>query len=320
MEYKDYYQILSVSRDAPQSEIKKQYRRLARKYHPDVSKEADAELRFKELGEAYEVLKDPEKRQAYDQLGENWKAGEQFRPPPGWEQHFGGGFGGGQAGGAGFSDFFEQIFGGAGQGGFNAQGGFGGQGGHAGFGGGFHHQPPQKGADLQLRIKVRLQEAFEGVERTIHIPEGRGHRKLKVRIPKGIQAGKKIRLSGQGKNGPAGRGDLLLEVQFEDDPRFSVDEKDGQKILLNLPIAPWEAALGAQVTVPTLGGDVGLKIPSGAKSGQKMRLKGRGLPGKTDGDQIVTLQIQTPTAETDEEKAFYEKMQEQFATFDPREV
>ncbi len=300
MEYHDYYKTLEVNRNASQAEIKKQYRRLARKYHPDVSKEANAEQKFKEIAEAYEVLKDPEKRQSYDQLGANWQAGQEFRPPPGFGGggHFGEGFGGG---GAGFSDFFESIFGG-GMGPGAAGGGF--------------SSAPHTPSPQTLRISVRLQESYEGARRTIRIPQPSGeHRKLEIRIPKGIQQGQKIRLSGQGERGTGGqRGDLLLEVQFEADPLFEID---GSNILLTLPITPWEAALGGKVTVPTLGGKVGVKIATGAQSGQKMRLKGRGLPGKNAGDQIITLQIQTPAATEEKVETLYQQLEEA-TQFNPR--
>jgi curved DNA-binding protein len=311
MEYHDYYKTLQLSRDASQEEIKKQYRRLARKYHPDVSKEANAEQRFKEIAEAYEVLKDPQKRKSYDQLGANWKAGQEFRPPPGWEQAFGGGnahFGGGMGGG-GFSDFFESVFGG-------------GIGAGAGRGAGFAGRP-QKPASQTLRITIRLKESYEGGKRTVQIPEygpngepSGSHKKLEIRIPKGIQQGQKIRLSNQGPSAVPGgpRGDLLLEIRFEAHPLFQLE---GGNILLTLPITPWEAALGDRVTVPTLGGNVELKIAAGAQSGQKMRLKGRGLPGKQPGDQIVTLQIQTPPAESEAMQQLYQQLRAQ-SRFDPR--
>ncbi len=308
MEYHDYYKTLGLSREASQDEIKKQYRRLARKYHPDVSKEDNAEQRFKEIAEAYEVLKDPEKRRSYDQLGANWKAGQEFRPPPGWEQAFGGGsahFGAGMGGAGGFSDFFESVFGGnMGAGGFRAQ--------------------PQKPASQTLRITIRLKESYAGGKRTIQIPEygtngqptGQ-HRKLEIRIPKGIMPGQKIRLSKQGPaHTPGGtRGDLLLEIRFEEHPLFKLDERN---ILLTLPITPWEAALGSKVTVPTLGGRVELKVAAGAQSGQKMRLKGRGLPGKQPGDQIITLLIQVPPADSEEMKQLYQQMRER-SNFSPRD-
>ncbi len=302
MEYHDYYETLGVARDASQDEIKKQYRRLARKYHPDVSKEGDAEQRFKEVAEAYEVLKDPEKRQSYDQLGANWKAGEEFRPPPGWEDAFHGG--GANFGGAGgFSDFFGSVFGGG-----------------VGAGGPVRNQP---GADQTMRISIRLEESYNGSRRTIQIPEiapngeiTSERRKLEIRIPKGIQEGQKIRLGKQGQISRSGgpRGDLLLQVQFQQDLNFRAS---GSDILMNLAIAPWEAALGEKITVPTLGGNVGLKIGAGAQSGQKMRLKGRGLPGTPPGDQLITLQIQTPSAKSQEIEDIYNRLKEK-SNFNPR--
>ncbi|HIJ23322.1 MAG: DnaJ domain-containing protein [Gammaproteobacteria bacterium] len=313
MEYHDYYKTLELKRDDPQDEVKKQYRRLARKYHPDVSKEPNAEQRFKEIAEAYEVLKDPEKRRSYDQLGANWKAGQEFRPPPDWEQAFGGRgahFGGGNfngAGAGGFSDFFESVFGGNPQ---NMRGG------------GFHRQP-QPPPSQTLKITIQLQESYQGGRRTIQIPkiaangQATGERKkLDIRIPKGIQTGQKIRLAGQGRSAMPGgpQGDLLLEVQFETDSRF---ELEGHNIRMTLPIAPWEAALGGRVTVPTLGGNVELKIAAGSQSGQKMRLKGRGLPGKPNGDQFITLQIQTPPAENETLKQIYQTLQQE-SHFNPR--
>ncbi|MBD3670047.1 MAG: DnaJ domain-containing protein [Gammaproteobacteria bacterium] len=307
MEYRDYYEILGVDRNASQDEIKAAYRKLARKYHPDVSQEADAEVRFKELGEAYEVLKDPEKRAAYDSLGANWKEGQNFRPPPGWDSgfEFSGGFGGG-----GFSDFFESLFG----------AGFGGPGG-AGFGGAQVH----KGRDHHARIQISLEEAYAGGTRQVRLSvpqyDASGHlverqRTLDVKVPRGIAEGQKIRLGGQGEAGPGGgpNGDLLLEVSFAPHTLYKVEGKD---IHLTLPISPWEAALGAQLKVPTLAGAVDLKIPAGSQSGQKLRLKGRGLPGKTPGDQFVVLQVKTPPVHSEQERHFYEQMQQQFQ-YDPR--
>ncbi len=296
MEYKDYYKILDVERDASEADIKKSYRRLARKYHPDVSKEADAENRFKELGEAYEVLKDPQKRQSYDQLGANWKAGEQFRPPPGWQQS---GFGN-QAGGFnsahGFSDFFESMFGE----GFSQSGG----GGHA-----FR----QAGQDQMAKIEVSISDAFHGANRTIRLSNGKS---LQVKIPKGITSDKKIRLSGQGSPGINGgaNGDLYLEVTVVNDANFELQAKD---VYVNVNIAPWEAALGGKVPVKTLDGQVELKIPVDSKNGRKMRLAGKGLPGNPAGDLYVKLNIVTPPAQTEEQKAFYEDMKNTFE-FDPR--
>lgn len=321
MEFKDYYQVLGVGRDAGADEIKRSYRKLARKYHPDVSSEDDAEARFKELQEAYEVLKDPEKRAAYDRLGSDWRAGEGFRPPPDWEPDFG--FSGGgysHAGGAGFSDFFEELFGArAGGGRRRAQG----------FSEGFSQGFSMAGDDHQARIRVPLEDLFGGVRRqiTLRLPEidGSGHlrereRTLNVRIPKGMRPGQRIRLAGQGASGlgqgPAG--DLYLEVDAEPHRLFRLD---GADLHLVLPVTPWEAALGATVKVPTLGGTVDLKIPPGSQSGRRLRLKGRGLPGRPDGqsagDQYVELSVRVPPADSDAARAFYERMARELP-MDPR--
>ncbi|MEM8845229.1 MAG: DnaJ C-terminal domain-containing protein [Pseudomonadota bacterium] len=313
MEYKDYYKILGVERNADEAEIKKAYRRLARKYHPDVSKESDAEAKFKEIGEAYEVLKDSQKRQAYDQLGANWKAGQEFRPPPGWEQAGFGGFSsqGFQGGASGFSDFFESIFG----------GGFAQQAGGHGFGGqgfsseGFSSQGfQQAGQDQTATIDVSIHDAFHGTTRSIRLSNGKS---LQVKIPKGITTGKKIRLSGQGTPGMNGgpNGDLYLEVTVVDDVTFTLKDKD---VYVDLIITPWEAALGEKVPVATLGGTVELKIPAGSQSGRKMRLTGKGLPGSPAGDLYVCLNIATPPANTDQEKEMYQSMKDAF-DFNPRQ-
>ena len=321
MEYKDYYKILGVERDAKEAEIKTAYRRLARKYHPDVSKEAEAEKKFKELGEAYEVLKDKDKRQAYNQLGANWKSGQNFNPPPGWEDTFsnvgsaGNTSGAGFGGASGFSDFFESMFGGGfaqGGGGFNQSGGFQQSGYQA------------KGADQNASISITLEDAFQGVKKNIRLGNkqtGNG-RNLDVKIPAGITSGKRIRLTGQGGQGAGGgpNGDLYLEVTIAPHRLFKID---GKNILLDLPIAPWEAVLGAQIKVPTLGGYVEAKIPAGSQSGKKLRLKNRGLKdnssqGSPIGNQIVTLQIVMPDNCSEEDKEYFEDMEKRF-DFDPRQ-
>ncbi len=312
MEYKDYYETMGVAREATQDEIKRAYRKLARKYHPDVSKEADADARFKELGEAYEVLKDPEKRAAYDQLGANWQQGQDFRPPPDWDAGFeySGGFGGGES--AHFSDFFESVFG---QAAGRAGGGAGGRG--AGY--------QARGEDHHARILIDIEDAFDGAERaiTLHAPEvdEQGHvrtreRTLKVRIPAGIKSGQHIRLSGQGNPGFGGgpAGDLYLEVGFKPHRMYSVEDND---LYLDLPLAPWEAALGAKVRVPTPGGAIEMNIPAGTKAGAKMRLKGRGLPGSPAGDLFAVVKIVLPPADTESAKALYRKMEQDLA-FNPR--
>lgn len=318
MKYKDYYKSLGVSRGATQDDIKRAYRRLARKYHPDVSKERNAEERFKEVGEAYEVLKDREKRAAYDRLGSNWRAGQEFTPPPGWEQSFefrSQGFGAGHGFGHGksspFSDFFESFFGGRA---------------HA------RREPNAtarstrgRGAGERTKVRISLHDAYNGAERTLKLQQSsmepfsatsKQSRTLKVRIPAGVTQGQQIRLAGQGRvaldGGP--QGDLFLEVELQPHPFFRVDGKD---IYLDLPITPWEAALGAKVKVPTLGGRVDLTIPPGSQSGVKLRLKGRGLGGSNRGDQLVVLQIATPTADSAPARALYEQMAREMP-FNPR--
>jgi curved DNA-binding protein len=298
VEYKDYYEILGVPRGASADEVKRAYRKLARKYHPDVSKEPNAEARFKEVAEAYEVLKDPQKRAAYDQLGTGWQGGREFRPPPGWEAHFDFGGGGFTGGAHRFSDFFEALF------------GHGWDTAHAGA------RVRARGDDQRARISLSLDDAYHGVTRKVHIkvPEidaqGRMFmrpRSLEVRIPAGITQGQQIRLPGQGAPGLGGgaAGDLYLEVELQPHPRYRVDGKD---LHLDLPITPWEAALGSKVTVPTLGGKVDLKVPAGARSGQRLRLRGRGMPGKAPGDQYVVLQIVTPPADSETRREFYRNM------------
>ena len=317
MEYKDYYKILGVERSASQDDIKRAYRKLARTYHPDVNKEAGAETKFKDAGEAYEVLKDPEKRAAYDELGANWQQGQQFRPPPNWDAGFefsGGGYTDADA--SQFSDFFEGLFGRARAGG--ARGG--------GAAGGFarreFHAP---GEDHHAKIVIPLRDAYTGAKReiTLRVPEldDSGHvalknRTLSVTIPKGIREGQHIRLAGQGSPGigKGQPGDLYLEVAFAPDPHFRVEGKD---VYLDLPVAPWEAALGASVKVPTPEGAVMLKVPPGSTKGRTMRLKGKGIPGKPPGDMHAILKIELPPADTDKAKELYKEMERELP-FNPR--
>ncbi len=314
MEYKDYYKIMGVDKNATQDEIKRAYRKLARKYHPDVSKEADAEQKFKEVGEAYEALKDPEKRAAYDQLGANWQAGQDFRPPPDWDAGFefsGGGYTQGDS--AAYSDFFESLFGQ--RGGFRS----------AGMGGGGRAGFNMRGEDHHAKILIDLEDAYKGTTRSIslRVPEvdAQGHvrtreRTLNVRIPKGVRQGQQIRLAGQGAPGlgSGGQGDLYLEVEFNP---HSIYRVEGRDVFLELPIAPWEAALGAKIKAPTPDGVVDLTIPPNSKAGGKLRLKGRGIPAKTPGDLYVLLKIVLPPADTEQAKALYTKMQQELK-FNPR--
>lgn len=315
MEYKDYYKILGVERTATQDEIKRAYRKMARTYHPDVNKEPGAEAKFKDAGEAYEVLKDPEKRAAYDQLGPNWQQGQEFRPPPNWDAGFefsGGGYT--QADASQFSDFFESLFGG--------MRGARGAGAGAGFGRReFHAQ----GQDHHAKIEIDLRDAYTGAKRaiTLRVPEvdPEGHvlvkdRTLNVTIPKGIREGQHIRLAGQGSPGigKGPPGDLYLEVAFAPDPIFRVDGKD---VSLDVPVAPWEAALGASIKIPTPEGPVMLKVPPNSTRGRTMRLKGRGLPGTPPGDLHAILKIVLPPAETDKARELYREMERELP-FDPR--
>ncbi len=301
MKYKDYYGVLGVERDASAADIKRAYKRLARKFHPDVSKEPDAEERFKQVGEAYDVLRDTDKRATYDNLGSGWHAGDEFSPPPGWnvEANFGGGNAGEKFD---FSDFLDSMFGGRAP--------------HGDPFGAHFHDARARGGDERAKIVVTLEEAFHGGERSLSVKSGRGAtRKLKVKIPAGIQDGQQIRLAGQGRTGPGGRsGDLFLSVEFAPHPIFRMQGRD---VHMNLPITPWEAALGATVKVPTLGSKVDLKIPAGSQTGRKLRLKGKGLSGSKAGDQYVTLQIVTPAADDEAAKRFYRSMAEKF-DFDPR--
>ncbi len=308
MEFKDYYQIMGVSRNAAQDEIKRSYRKLARKFHPDVSSDPQAEERFKEVGEAYEVLKDPEKRAAYDQLGAQWQQGQDFKPPPDWDQGFefrDGGYTESDA--AQFSDFFDSLFGGRGQG-----------------GGGSRQRFRARGEDHHAKVSVDLEDAYTGAQRaiTLRAPEltDDGHvvvreRTLNVRIPKGIRSGQRIRLAGQGGPGlgDGQSGDLYLQVELNPHGLYRVDGRD---VYLDLPVAPWEAALGATVKSPTPSGAVDLRIPPKSNQGSKLRLKGKGIPGKEPGDMYVVLKITLPPP-NDDSRAIYEEMEEKMA-FNPR--
>ncbi|HJR10339.1 MAG TPA: DnaJ C-terminal domain-containing protein [Rhodanobacteraceae bacterium] len=305
MEFQDYYKTLGLKQGAGDDEIKAAYRKLARKYHPDKNKEAGAEDRFKAISEAYEVLHDKQKRAAYDNVrAGGYRAGDNFRPPPGWQQRAPGGFefrdfggDGGDAGG--FSDFFESLFGGRGGAGPRAQRG------------------PMRGNDVRAGVEIDLHTAYSGGRQRLGLRDTMGERTLEVNIPAGILPGKVIRLAGQGEPGYGGApaGDLLMEVQVREDPRFKLH---GHDVEVEVPVSPWEAALGARIPVPTLGGDVELKIPAGSRSGRKLRLKGRGMPGRAPGDQIVTLSIQIPPVDTDKAKAAYTAFEKAFEGFDPR--
>ena len=312
MKYRDYYHILGVARDASAEDIKKAYRRLARKYHPDVSKETGAEERFKEVAEAYEVLRDAEKRAAYDQLGGNWRAGQEFRPPPGWKGGPGPHPHAGGVGGRDFSDFFESLF-----------GNLGGVGGMGGFANARGFQ--SAGQDRTVPLEITLEEAYHGGNRALQlqVPERNASgqtttrpRTLNVKIPAGVTTGQKIRLSAQGGAGAGGgpSGDLYLELTIRPHPLYTVRGRD---ISLELPLAPWEAALGGKVEVPTLGGSVTLNIPANARNGQTLRLRGRGLPGHPPGDQLAVLRIVNPPADGDAARELFKRMERELA-FDPR--
>lgn len=313
MQFRDYYEIMGLKRDASADEIKRAYRKLARQHHPDVSDSPDAAERFKELGEAYAVLKDPEKRAAYDQLGQNWQSGQDFSPPPHWNEGFefhGDDIDPREA--AGFSEFFSNLFGGQ-----FAQGRQGHQAGETGM--------HMHGGDARAAIEITLEDSYAGAQRSVSLQHvetdaaGRPQvktRTLDVRIPRGVRPGQHIRLAGQGSPG-IGRGqpgDLYLEVRFKPHPRYSVDGKD---VYLNLPVAPWEAALGAELNVPTPTGEINLTIPANSQHGRKLRLRGKGLPAAQPGDLYVVLQVVLPPADTEARRSAYRDMQRQ-TSFDPR--
>ncbi len=314
MQYKDYYQTLGVARNATADQVKKAYRGLARKYHPDLSKEANAEARMKEVNEAYAVLSDPEKRAAYDALGRGHRPGEEFRPPPDWDAgfEFSGGFPGSEA--ADFSDFFAELFGRMG-GRQRPEGGFGGRTAHFETHGDDHH----------AKILLELEDAWRGAARQINLrvpkldAQGRvvlETRTLDVQIPKGVREGQLIRLAGQGAPGLGGRpGDLLLEVHFRPHKRFHVSGRD---LLVDLPVAPWEAALGAVVPVALPDGSaLKVRIPAGAQSGRQLVVRGKGIPGNPPGDLELTVRVVLPAADTARAKELYETMASELR-FDPR--
>lgn len=309
MQFKDYYAALGIGRDATAEELKRAYRKLARKYHPDVSKEADAEERFKEVAEAYEVLKDPKKRAAYDEVGRRWRDhGQTAQPPEGWdagfefgEQEFG-------ADAGTYSDFFGALFGGRGR---------------PRPGRGTLHA---RGEDHHAKVMIDLEDAFFGATRTMSLqmpvlePDGRvvlSDRQLELRIPAGIRAGQHLRLPGQGGPGlgDGAAGDLYLEVGFRPHRLYRADGRD---LMMDLPLAPWEAALGTTLRVPTPGGTVELRVPPGSKPGAKLRLKGRGLPGPTPGDLYAVLSVALPSADGGARDAAYRALADASAGFDPR--
>lgn len=336
--YQDYYQTLGVERSASAEDIQRAYRSQARKYHPDVNKESGAEKRFKEISEAYEVLKDPEKRKLYDQLGANWKQGQEFRPPPGWNgsggprarrQSYGpmggmGGMGGGDE--ADFSEFFESIFGG-----FSGGGGVGGMpsddfveamrsGSRA------SRTRSRAGQTHEVEITIALADAYHCASRQINLTttDERGaqsSRTFDIRIPPGITEGGVVRLGGQGGSGVSGgpAGDVLLRVHIASDPRFKIDPNTKHDLLTTLRISPWEAALGASVPVTTMEGEVRVTVPAGSQSGQKLRIRGKGLPKKSGehADLLAEIKIVVPRTLNPDEHALFQKLAET-SNFDPR--
>ena len=308
MEFKDYYQMLGVASGAPPEEIKKAYRKLARKYHPDVSKEPDAQDRMREVNEAYAVLSDPKKRSAYDDLGRRRAAGMDFEPPPGWN----GGFADDGVPSEDFSEFFANLFG------RNSRASRAGREPGAGM-------PPMRGEDQHASIEIDLRDAYQGGARSIGLRAARvdgsgqvvaDQRTLHVQIPKGVREGQQIRLAGQGGQGFGGgpAGDLFLEVRFAPDPRYRVQGRD---VTETVPVTPWEAMLGARIDVPTLSGRLQVSVPRASKNGTKLRLKGRGIPGEPSGDLYLQLELVLPP---DSEKAreLFETLSRELA-FDPRQ-
>ena len=317
MEFKDYYQILGVEKTADDAEIKKAYRKLARKYHPDVSKLADAEVRMKEINEAREVLSDVEKRAAYDSLGNRYQAGQDFNPPPGWDAGFeysgtGAPNGRGRSDRApeDFSDFFASIFGNAPPGGRGPRGA---------------QSQQMRGEDHHAKVEIDLADAYMGTTRMITLRAARlneagnvvnDERTLNVKIPKGVKSGQHIRLAGQGSAGFGGgaAGDLFLEIHFRASAKYRVD---GGDVTEAVPITPWEAMLGATIELDTPSGKVEVKVPPKSQTGRKLRLKGRGIPSVSPGDLYLELNVVLPPADTDKARELYETMAREMA-FNPR--
>jgi curved DNA-binding protein len=308
VEYKDYYQTLGVDKSASADDIKKAYRKLVRKYHPDVSKHADADAKTKEINEAYGVLGEPEKRAAYDDLGSRRRAGQEFEPPSDWGSSY-------EYGGGDPNDFFADLFAHVGRRGRGAGGAYGGGGAYQ-----------MRGEDIHASITIDLRDAYQGAARTItlRVPtrdeQGRvvtQERTIEVNIPKGVLPGQQLRLAGQGQPGIGGGapGDLYLEIQYRPDPRYRVEGRD---VYETVPVAPWEAALGAKIKVPTPDGEVEVTVPAGSQSGRKLRLKGRGIPGRPPGDLYLILEVVLPPAKTDKARELYEQMARELA-FNPRE-
>ncbi|MGB5062408.1 MAG: DnaJ C-terminal domain-containing protein [Candidatus Competibacter sp.] len=312
MEFKDYYAVLGIERTATQDEIKRAYRKLARKYHPDVSKEPDGEARFKDVAEAYEVLKDAEKRAAYNDVGNRYQNGQEFSPPPGWDSGFefsGTDFAEGHRHDFNRSDFFESLFG------YQATGTR-----------GARTSDHRTGGDHHAKVQIDLQDSYRGGHRSIslRVPKmdanGRTtmqERQLDVTIPKGIRDGQHLRLAGQGEpgRGESPAGDLYLEIEFAPHPHFRVDGRD---VYLDLPVAPWEAVLGARISVPTPNGSVQLTVPPGSSTGRTLRLKGQGLPSVPPGDLYAVLSIALPPADTVAAQEAYRGMAQNFGDFHPR--
>lgn len=310
MRYKDYYGILGVKRDASADEIKTAYRKLARKYHPDVSKEKDAEEKFKEVSEAYETLKESEKRAAYDQLG-TYREGQEFRPPPDWGQQFGqGGMGGGHFEDIDLSDLFAGLAGARGR-----------------TGGGPRANRPMAGSDYEAVVRISFEQAFEGTEVDLELsalewdPDGGVRRvphRVRTRIPRGVTNGEKLRVPGKGGKGANGGpdGDLYLDIEVADHPLYRVS---GNDLYLDLPLAPWEAVLGTSVDLPTPAGTVTLKVPAGTRAGQQLRLSGRGMTRGSGaaGHLYALVRIEVPSVVDDAHKDLYKKLAET-SNFDPR--